>query len=321
MTTKYRPSRMRLNAVEKLTWDDLREGVDIDTDINELESSGGDARLVYNGRNSLTAQKRASYMLEGYSGTMFGEGDFEITYDFSTGIRRNIFTSKTGKATKYGRDGMSFRILYEYLCATYGGGTYFIDTYFERFFPASQAYQKYLQLKEDIQVNIDNDVKAMRQSGPENMQNRGKLRRFVEAEAGRYLRGEKGRFTSVADTSKAVEDFLSSALSGGAWSKLLTGRRKQIELELKELSEQIRLDIIANLRAGNLTRQASKGTLRRRYFIPEMSGEKALFYASGQLINDMKIYVQLDSGGWQNGKSAPLMGRGRGGYKVVGGAL
>jgi len=323
--------RMRLNKTERVKWHEVTDNPDIDTDLNELESSGT-ISFAAKGKASLTAEKRAIYMLEGYSSSMFGEGDFEITYDFSTKIRNNRFKSVANGNVKYGEDRWTFRLLYEWLCVEYNGGEYFIDTYFEDFFPQSQAYNTYLRIKESLQSGLDADIKGMRKAGPGSMEARGArgalrrfaeavsgvLRRFVEAVSGRRLKDTKGRFASVTSPDPVVDAHTAQALGGG-WAKLLSGRRRSVENDMRMLSEEIRLDIIRNLRAGNLTRAVADSTKSKRRRIPVMANEEALFYASGQLINDMRIYVQLDSGGWEE-RQAPQMGvtRSHGGH-VVGG--
>ena len=329
MTTKYRPMRMRLTKTEKLQWDKVWSSIDVDADMNENESSGTEnpVSLVYNQKYLLTALNHASYT-ESINLNLFDDtskADFEITYDFSSAIRNNVFVNVNGKRVKYGADGWSFRTLYEYLCATYGGGTYFIDTYFERFFPVSWAQHEYFELKMLVQHSVWQDIWNMRKAW--DLSRRRTLREFVAAAVGadpkkyRY-RDERGRFISgINYTTAPMERDLRAALAGGGWAKLLSHRRHEIEDKMRYLSDSIREDIIMHLRRGELTRKAADKTLTKRLKLG-MYDSNALFYASGQLIKDMKLYIQLDSGGWKKGKSAPRMGyTGYHGGRVVGGNI
>lgn len=323
MITKYRPNRMRLNSMEKLAWDKVWSFIDPDTDMNEQESSGNDnpISLIYNNRNTLTAP-RSSFVYEGLEGSAFGKGDFEITYDFSSAPRNNWFTNYKGKRVRYGADGWSFRTLYEFLCATYCGGEYFIDSYFEKWFVSSPAYNAYEELKAELNTGIVEGISRMRMAGPENMTERGKLSRFVRTQTGDYLRNKKGQFASVASPDPFVEKQISDALTDGGWAKLLSSHKTAIELKMRETARVIKEDIKHYLDSSALTRAAGKGTMERRKYIPVMEGHNAIGYASGQLIDDMKIYIQLDSGGWKKGKQAPQMKfTGYHGSKVVGGSL
>lgn len=324
MTTRYRPMRMRLNKVEKLMWQKVWSSIDIDADMNELESSGEEnpISLTYNGGSLLTASNHASYLYDAMLTEDYGKGTFEITYDFSTAIRRNKFENpRTRNIVSYGSGGWSFRTLYEYLSTTYGGGTYFIDTFFDRYFTSSPAFQVYQDLIQEVNLGVQEDIEAMRRTGPEGLQGRAVLKKFVEEQTGRQLRDASGRFASVASPDARVEQDIRSALSDGGWAKLLAPRRKQIEFKMKELSDRIRESIIECLRAGDLTRRAAKGTIENRWRL-RLLDSSSLFYASGQLVKDMKIYVQLDSGGWNPGEKAPQMRRGvYQGNRVVGGRL
>lgn len=323
MTTKYRPNRMRLNPMEKLAWDKVWSFIDPDTDMNEQESSGTDnpISLIYNNRSTLIGQ-RTSFVYEGLTGDAFGKGDFEITYDFSSAPRNNWFTNVNGKRVKYGSDGWSFRTLYEFLCATYCGGEYFIDSYFEKWFAFSPARNAFEELKAELNAGIIDGISRMRMLGPENMTERGKLSRFVREQTGDYLRNKKGQFASVASPDSFVEEQISKALSDGGWAKLLSSHKTMIEIRMREVAKVIKEDIKHYLDNSMLTRWAADGTIKRRKYIPDMQYHYAFGYASGQLIDDMKIYIQLDSGGWGRGKHSPQMKySGYHGSKVVGGNL
>ena len=60
--------------------------------------------------------------------------NLSVSYSFSSGVRRNIFKSETGKSRKYGADAMTYRRLYIILCECFNGGELFVDTYFDTLF-------------------------------------------------------------------------------------------------------------------------------------------------------------------------------------------
>jgi hypothetical protein len=186
-------------------------------------------------------------------------GDFQITYNFSSAARKNNFPTKAGGKGLYG-DVWSFRLLYEFLSDVYNGGTPFIDTYFARVFKTRRVYRNFLDMQTKIRDDMNNEQADMlaslvtRQDGMPDM-----------------------RYTA----SKRYMDFK-------LWKDPI------FKSNCEELAAAIREDIINCLRFGILVRRAAaKATRQKRQKFPTLHPDQ-LFYASGQLIKHVNIFVELD---------------------------
>jgi hypothetical protein len=187
----------------------------------------------------------------GGSGAIHGK-PYQITYNFSMGIRRNRFLSRTGE--RYGKYGskVSFRMLYEWLCEHFNGGEPFIDTYFERIFPMQSVGERFERLWQRVEA-----------------------KRREEYAGRRRPHDERGRFMAAA-----------------AW------KDGQIKAEAKELGRDIRQNIIQCLSTGRIplngrlgSRASAETNIKRERFIDLAPGY--LFFASGQLIRALNIYVEV----------------------------
>ena len=191
-----------------------------------------------------------------------GLGDYQITYNFSSGIRNNkfarldsLFKGKNPVAEEYGAPGWSFRMLYEFLCEIFNGGVPFIDTYFERVFKTRMVYYEFQNIWDDIIDDANNEL----YNAPQ--------------------RNEKGRFVKLPELS--------------VW------RDKAKIIRCQALAEKIRQDIQDCLATRKLPLRGHPGatvsvsTRKTRKKLLGMKSYKSLFYASGQLINDLNIYIEV----------------------------
>ena len=187
----------------------------------------------------------------------------QITYSFSSAIRRNTFKtrfmSKTLRA--YGAKNFSFRLLYEFLCNTFNGGEYFIDTYFDRVFPLQSVSDRFDQLNDEIETGI--------------------IQEYV-----RLLGSTTLRKDGLPDMRFNTSSFMKNA-------KLWQDPIKKTAAT--RLAEEIKQDIVVCLSNGAIPlrkQSVSEKTAKERAKMPELD-PRAFFYASGQLINHLNIYVEL----------------------------
>ncbi len=199
--------------------------------------------------------------LDEKSGKEFEE-DYQITYRFTHAIRKN--------PNYYGISGWSCRMLYEFLCENYNEGVYFVDTYFDEIFPHTSLYQDYRNLRGRVE---------------------NALREKVRESQG-VLRDKMGRFASLS-TRELKQQVL---FIGGEKLSFKEWATPVIKAQARELSNNIRLDIIDRLSTGQI--RLSKNALSPVTI--EQRQEKgiysdAVFYATGEMIENIKIYVRLDS--------------------------
>jgi len=186
--------------------------------------------------------------------------DHQITYNFSNGIRNNKFAtlagllSGKGSTEEYGAKGWSFRMLYEFLCETFNGGVPFIDTYFQRVFKSRGVYAEFQEIWGDIQDDLNQEI-------------------FMEPQR------EDGKFKKLTDFN--------------LW------RDPIIKARCAMMAQQIRDDIELCLSTGKLVLRGREGAtiskksqeIRRRLI--GMAHYSRLFYASGQLIQNLNIFVEI----------------------------
>lgn len=184
----------------------------------------------------------------------------QITYNFSSSPRENIFITIGGKPRKYGKSGISFRLLYEYLCEHFNGGDYFIDTYFAKDFPTRPIYTDFEELNDRIIEAVEEEKARRLESVP---------------------RKKDGTPNMWYRVSKEFMDF-------AFWKKPI------VRAECARVAAEIQDDIIRCLSTGQLTlrKQAvSDKTMKIRATMPELDA-KQFFYASGRLIRSLSVFVE-----------------------------
>jgi hypothetical protein len=276
-TRFYKPRRARLTGGEKdfMFNQNLarqyRIGIDPDFDFVAFAES----RPIMTRRTGMRYDNNS----EDWEPEYFRMGPFQITYNFSNAVRKNSFPVKPAvmpsKATgEYGATGWSFRALYEFLCEGYNGGVPFIDTYFDRVFKTRSVYADFMRIYETIQDSINNEHQKLDKQL--NLFNDVKLK-------------ADGTPDMRFNTSKRCMDYK-------VWQDQI------IYQECKTLAKEIRNDIVLCLRTGKLPLRgkenpvAAQRTRRIREKFPVLHADR-LFYASGQLINNLNIYVEIGEKG------------------------
>jgi hypothetical protein len=195
----------------------------------------------------------------------FDMGPFQITYKFSRAARNNRFWLRgalSGRLNgRYGAAGWSFRLLYEFLCEAYNGGYPFIDTYFDQVFKTRSVYAEFKRIYNTIQDDINAEQLRIFMSLPLKKDNTPDMRYTV---------------------SKRYKDFK-------VWQDPI------VRQDCKALAEAIRQDIVVCLSTGRirLNRQTvSKRTREAREKLAGLNPDK-FFFASGQLIRHLNIYVEV----------------------------
>ena len=185
----------------------------------------------------------------------------KITYNFSNAIRHTTFAKIRGGMGEYGAKGLSFRMLYEFLCTTFNGGEYFIDTYFEKIFATRPVYKRLSQLNDSIARSIR---KEMRELEPE------------------LRRRKSGDLDMRYATSKRYAD-------------LQVWKSSERMARTTAMAESIQNDIIGCLETGRIplrSQTVSAETAKTRARFLAMN-PRNFFFASGQLIKHLRIYVEL----------------------------
>jgi hypothetical protein len=197
----------------------------------------------------------------------FDMGPFQITYAFSRAVRKNNFPLKDALPYQpkamgtYGADGWSFRMLYEFLCEAYNGGYPFVDTYFDQIFKTRYVYNEFKGIYDTIQEDINAEQLNLFMSLP--------LKKDGAPDM---------RYTA----SKRYKDFK-------AWQDPI------VRQDCKKLAAAIRKDIIACLSTGRIPLRKKAVSGRTREAREKLAGldTSRFFFASGQLIRHLNIYVEV----------------------------
>jgi hypothetical protein len=199
----------------------------------------------------------------------FDMGPFQITYNFSRGTRnhrfpvRNALPFKSKVMGEYGASGWSFRMLYEFLCEAYNGGYPFVDTYFGQVFKTRPVYADFTVIYETIQGDINDEAQRLFMLLP------------LKADGTPDMRYA---------ASKRFKDFK-------VWQNPI------VKQACKRLAEAIRNDIVVCLSTGRIPLKkvaVSKKTKKAREKLVGLDPSR-FFFASGQLIRHLNIYVEVGS--------------------------
>lgn len=187
-------------------------------------------------------------------GSPDAEWDWQITYKFSSAVRPNVFNGVT-----YGASGMTYRRLYEILCKHCNDGNYFIDDYFNTVF--QQSY---------IKKELEAKLKGIRE-GYKTLDSLIKRRKSDN----RYNQSYSRKIAELGEFIDKAVDF--------------------VEHDIDKIAEKIKEDIINSVSTGLVTYYPdtladSTMELRNRAGFP--SDPK--FYASGNFINNIFLYIRLD---------------------------
>lgn len=187
--------------------------------------------------------------------------DWQITYDFGNYLRSA--TTPTGNT--YGGVYVTMRRLYLILCERLNGGKFFIDEYFNDVYPHT--------IKQDVDARLAGLKKEITKGYIETALDFGVrvTKQGVVYKADRRKRGLR----------KVLKEYSEKA-------KIFEAR------EGKEIADMIRDHIIGCLETGQLPLEIENNSvaterLRGRYGLPETPR----FYATGQLIRSLRIYVRI----------------------------
>ena len=190
--------------------------------------------------------------------------DWQITYKFSAGIRRNFFgvVSPGGNPVYYGARGMTFRRLYLILCAL-NGGTSFIDDYLENVLPYTAVGEELREYLQDIKDRAEEQWQELYDKAPRRKRDGGVYKRWVPKFD--YLK---------AMTEATVRD------AGN------------------DIAKRIKEDLVFALRDGRVplsTNLVASSTMEKR----RKAGLNPTprFYASSQFINNITIFCRLEKKG------------------------
>lgn len=187
--------------------------------------------------------------------------DWQITYDFADYLRN----AKTPTGNTYGGEYVTMRRLYLILCERLNGGKFFIDEYFDQVYPHT--------IKQDVDERLA-DLKKEITKG------------YIETAVDFGVRVTKKGTVYKADRRKRGLQKVLKEYSAKA--------EAFEEREGKEIADMIKDHIIGCLESGQLPLEIENNTvaterLRVKYGLPETPR----FYATGQLIRSMTLYVRL----------------------------
>ena len=187
--------------------------------------------------------------------------DWQITYDFGDYLRNA--TTPTGDT--YGGEYVTMRRLYLILCERLNGGKFFIDEYFDQVYPHT--------IKQDVDARLEGLKKEIARGYIDTALDFGVriTKNGKVYKADRRKRGLRAVLKEYSEKARAFED-----------------------REGKEIADMIKNHIIGCLESGQLPLEIEHDTpatesLRERYGLPETPR----FYATGQLIRSMTLYVRL----------------------------
>jgi hypothetical protein len=267
-TRFYKPSRADLTDLESMFASNSlnkkhRRGAELDVPDFDFAAPSS-FRPIMTRRIGKKFNKGAHYDPD-YAGM----GAFQITYDFSSAIRINNFPMRSPYSEKvlkeYGASGWSFRMLYEFLCENYNNGIPFVDTYFESVFKTRPVHADFLAIYETIREEIANEQ--------------------VDLFHGVPLKADGTPDERYAITKK-LKDYK-------VWQYPV------IKRACEDLAKKIRADVENCLASGILPLSGKHGnsvssrTAYERQKLQYMKHPNRLFYASGQLIKNLNIYIEL----------------------------
>ena len=189
--------------------------------------------------------------------------DWQVTYKFPSTPHNNI--SPLGKI--YGGANVSYRRLYLILCEHFNDGDFFVDEYFNSVYPGSWV-------KDTVDVALNN-LKDEFVYYAEDLTEGAKL-----TKTGRLSRTQKG----YRKYTRALKD----------WSSLA---REWEDEKGDELADLIRNDIIRALANGEIPLNRSLSSATREKRVKVGYAEEPLFYAMGDLIEHIQLYVKIGGNG------------------------
>lgn len=189
--------------------------------------------------------------------------DWQIAYKFPSTLHN--YTSPLGKV--YGGANVTYRRLYLILCERFNGGDFFVDEYFNSVYPNSWV-------KETVDVELNN-LKDELVYYAEDLTEGAKLTKKGTIDR---------RYKVNAGMAEKLNDWNSFA---SEWE----------ERKGNELAELIREDIIKSLENGEIPLNHTMADSTRRKRISVGYSEEPLFYAMGDLIKHIQLFVKIGGNG------------------------
>jgi hypothetical protein len=266
-TRFYQPGLAKLTGHELMF---ARESLDehyrrgAGLDVPDFDFAAPSSRYpVMTRRAALTGNNTA----ESFEPAFFNMGPFQITYNFSRAVRNNTFPLRAAlplqpkAAGEYGAAGWTYRLLYEFLSETYNNGKPFVDTYFNSVFSTRSVYDEFMRIYDTIQDDIDGEQLRIFSSLPLKKDGTPDMRYTV---------------------SKKYQDFK-------VWQDPV------VKQDCKNLAADIRHDIEVCLSTSRIPlkkQTAAQATRKRRAGLAGLHPDQ-MFFASGQLIRHLNIYVEV----------------------------
>jgi hypothetical protein len=293
MLAQYRKTRVRLSGFEEEFFSGNTSAVFASLDPNRHEQ-GNEIGIIdflqHNGKFKDQHGRRQGTTGKPDDPLTISESlsEYEITYSFSSAIRKNKFVTAEGKLSTYG-SAISFRMLYEYLSQVWNGGHYFIDDYFAQF-ESRPVYEEFVSTLSTLK----NKSVMQAQKRWEEM--------WAENAKAPKLRDKQGKFSSASKMSHADWGRQYERLAGefGEWADFSVFSEAAFKGRVKELGAKIRQDIKLCLYVGLMPLHRSQDVARQTAFtrlrFPSFTNKTQVFHASGQLIDNIRIYIALDRG-------------------------
>ena len=272
-TKFYRPRRPRLTKHERMF---AREGLvkeyrrNTGLDVPDFDFLAPDTeRPIMSRRIGMQYLQRS----DDWEPEFFGMGPFQITYNFSSAVRNNMFPLKERPKNElsfasrkaYGAPGWSFRMLYEFLCEAYNNGVPFVDTYFDRVFSTRPVYVRFRAIYDEIQDAINDEQYAL--------------------------------FMSVPQKADGTPDERYAPMK--RFKNFKVWKDPIVRQTCKSIAKEIRHDIEVCLSTGRLPLREREGATisasakKLRDTLGGMKHHNQLFYASGQLIGHLNVFVEI----------------------------
>lgn len=189
--------------------------------------------------------------------------DWQITYNFPAEIHNNI--SPLNKI--YGGAHVTYRRLYLILCERFNGGEFFVDEYFNSVYPNSWV-------KDTVDVELNN------------------LKDELVYYAEDLTEGAKITKRGTLDRRAKVNRGMKARLK--EWESFA---REWEEEKGFELAEIIKEDIIRALGNGEIPLNHTMANSTREKRIQAGYDSEPLFYAMGDLIEHIQLYVKIGGNG------------------------
>lgn len=283
--TRYRPVLQTLTQMETLQAARLLTyEYEPEVDMGEIDFI---TRASDRGAENPLFTRRIGAYFEGSSSDIDPESldvaGFEITYNFPYYRRPNLFRNiKTGRSSTYGSGHFSYRMLYEFLCQVWNDGEYFVSAYLNGEFKQTPVYDRFRAFRRRVLKKMADELKEKKQG------------LYQKAQQVR-LRDVQGRFVSPDRVAEKDIQHEYMRMSKG-WDSFQTLRDRTMKAELDSIGKDIREQIITALSTGALSLRKESVTpeTERRKAALGFTNPSAVFYASGQLIEHLSIYIALD---------------------------